>query len=121
MMSETKKKKQNCFDCGYCKKLMGDAHIGCKRLFVLVGNISGIDEQGKQKPLVVFADMTTVSLKPPVFCSLRPNQWTSTFPFNYDPTWLVTCTGWSEESNKKHAVLEGPLADFASIISKRYQ
>lgn len=57
-------KKPNCFKCKYKQDIIGDCHISCSNLYA---NVKG----------------DSVGIKGGWFF----------YPFNFDPTWLVSCDG----------------------------
>lgn len=63
--------KPNCYDCKFRKDIPGDAHIGCLNTAAHVeGNPHGIR-----------------------------HGWFY-WPWNFDPTWLVSCDGFAEKARQ---------------------
>jgi hypothetical protein len=64
--------KPNCCKCVHHKTIPGDAHFSCVNIkATVVGNKSGIK-----------------------------NGWFK-WPFNFDPIWLISCDGFSDNPKKK--------------------
>ena len=66
---EQVREKANCYKCEHRREVPGNCHIRCANI---VANVEG-HEQGKR------------------------GGWFH-WPFNFDPTWLMSCDGFSEES-----------------------
>lgn len=91
--------KPNCYACKHCRRMPGDAHIQC--VHPKSGNTSGDGIFG--------ADFTSMLL---LACGLPTPAWTAlditagvvgmrrgwfSWPFNYDPVWLLSCNGFEEQ------------------------
>lgn len=67
--------KPNCYQCAHRRSIPGDAHSRCTNISALVvGNNAGI-----------------------------ARGWFK-WPFNFDPTWLVSCSGFQEKGKPSNAV-----------------
>lgn len=60
--------KPNCYDCKHSRELPGDCHLGCANLSA---NVKG-HEHGKRMGWFLW-------------------------PFNFDPTWLISCDGFEKK------------------------
>lgn len=82
------KKKPNCCQCVHVRNLPGNAHKRCNNVTAkVVGDKHGIN-----------------------------NGW-FLFPFNYDPIWLVSCDGFSDDpKDDKPTVEYDAITEIMSIL-----
>lgn len=83
------KKKPNCYDCAHRRDLPGSAHSRCNKFDA---NVEG-DAHGIRK------------------------GWFS-WPLNFDPTWLVSCDGFSTSEEDRNAPTQkaDPLAELFALL-----
>lgn len=88
MRMEKKTEKPNCYNCVHRGTLPGDAHSRCNNITAkVVGHEHGIR-----------------------------SGWFM-WPLNYDPTWLISCDGFSDNpEDKKPKAKIDPLAELLSIL-----
>lgn len=100
----------DCHSCGYKESLQGSAHKSCLRNFQ-VGKFMyatlNNEITKKSEQVAVYIDQTSAKmvvnedLSVQVACTLNINQWSRMFPLDYDPRWVVVCTGWSKKPDKQ--------------------
>ena len=86
-------KKPNCYECVHRGPVAGDAHSCCNNpVAVVTGDAHGIRK-----------------------------GWFM-HPFNFDPVWLTSCDGFSNDPKDKTTseVLADPLGQILSILAKRF-
>jgi len=94
--------KPNCYKCKYRRDVPGDAHSSCGHPIV----VKAMEKEG----LMVFMAMIIAGVGLPLLKGLSvkgnphgiKNGWFC-WPFNFDPTWLEECSGFTEreDGNKK--------------------
>lgn len=91
--------KPNCYECEYRGTLPGSAHSCCehpafaKALSSPLGQILGIFASvGRIDPFQVQAEGITVKGDPH---GIRKGWFCH--PYNFDPTWLIECTGFKKK------------------------
>lgn len=84
--------KPNCYDCVHCLPCPGDAHKRCNNKEANVtGNSHGI------------------------------RMGWFLWPVNFDPTWLESCDGFSDNPEDKKPIQEhNPFLELAALLGKRY-
>jgi hypothetical protein len=81
--------RSKCYTCVHRKDIPGDSHSRCQNLKAKVtGNIHGIK-----------------------------NNWFF-WPFNFDPIWLMSCNGFSDNPKDKLPDVNDPLADLLSLLRR---
>jgi len=93
--------KPNCYECEYRGLIPGDAHSCCKHpsfkdalsdpLLSLLGIFASV---GRVEPIRGIGDGITVTGNPHGIRSGWFNH-----PFNFDPTWLESCTGFQQKGD----------------------
>jgi hypothetical protein len=119
------KEGRNCISCAYNEKKMGTAHRNCMRTFqvgkYLPAKLTNEDTKQVQN-VACYIDQASAEmvvkgeLKVQVACTIKINQWSRMFPIDYDPHWVVVCTGWSKERDERFTREDTPFDQMMGIL-----
>jgi len=114
------KEGRDCFCCAYKKDKSGTAHKACNRNFPFGIFLSGTlinKETNKSEDISIYIDPVATKITgEKVVCVLSSNQWTRSFPVDFDPIWVRACLGWSKEIDKRLVRRYDPLTEMLGIM-----